>query len=150
MKALIVVVGLSLAMCQADAQKVKSNEVPAAVKNSLHKAYSMKDADWDKEGDSFEANFEQNGKEISVLFDASGTVLEAETEIKKNELPQSVLEMLKKDYSAYEIEETAKIESKGEISYEVEVEKGKQTFDLIFDANGKLVKKLSKKDEEKD
>jgi hypothetical protein len=57
---------------------------------------------------------------------------------------------LKKDYAAFEIEETAKIESKGEIAYEVEVEKGKETFDLIFDVNGKLLKKLSKEDEEKD
>lgn len=137
-------------MCQANAQKIKSSEVPAAVKNSLLKTYSMKDADWDKEGDSFEANFEQNGKKLSVLFDASGTLMEAETEIKKKELPQPVLVALKKDYAEYEIEEAAKIESKGVISYEVEVEKGKQKFDLIFDPNGKLLKKLAKANEEKD
>ncbi len=150
MKSLIVVVGLSLAMCQADAQKIKSSEVPAAVKNSLQNAFSMKDADWDKEGSSFEANFEQKGKEVSVLFDANGSVLEAETEIKKNELPQAVLKVLNQDHHEYKIEETAKIESNGEITYEVEVEKGNQAFDLIFDANGKLLKKLLKEGEEKD
>lgn len=150
MKSIIVVVGLSLTMCQTDAQKIKNNELPSVVKNALEKNYGVRDADWDKEGDSFEANFEQKRKEVSVLIDANGNVLEMETEINKKELPQTIHDTLKKDFADYEIEETAKIESKGEPTYEVEVEKGEQTFDLIFDANGKLLKKLPKEDEGKD
>jgi hypothetical protein len=84
------------------------------------------------------------------VLDGIGSILETEREIKKSELPSAIHDLLKKDYAAFEIEETAKIESKGEITYEVEVEKGKQAFDLIFDVNGKLLKKLSKEDEEKE
>ncbi len=149
MKSLIVVVGLSLAMCQADAQKIRSNEVPSSIKKSLQQNYGVKDADWDKEGNSFEANFEQKGKEISVLYDASGSVLETEREISKHELPKAVLEILKKDYADFVIEETARIDTKGVVTYETEIDKAEQSFDLIFDVNGKLLKKISKESEEK-
>ncbi len=150
MKTIIVVLGMGLAITQVNAQKINAKDVPVNVKSSLEKNYAVKDVDWSKEGANYEASFEQKGTEISVVFDGIGSILETEREIKKSELPTAIHGILKKDYVEYEIEETTKIESKGEITYEVEVEKGKQTFDLIFDTNGKLVKKLSKKDEEKD
>jgi uncharacterized protein with ATP-grasp and redox domains len=150
MKTILVALAMMLAITQGNAQKISAKDVPANVKSSLEKNYAVKDVDWDKEGTNYEASFEQNGKDISLLFDASGAVLVTETEIKKDELPQSVLDTLTKDFAAYKIEETAKIETNGKISYEVEVEKGKQNFDLIFDVNGKLLEKLPKKEEEKD
>jgi hypothetical protein len=150
MKTLLVVLGLSITMCQAEAQKIRSKDVPAEAKNTLQKRYAVTDADWDKEEGSFEANFELKGKEMSVLIDAKGNILEVETEVAKNDLPAAVLKSLENNYKDFKIEETARIESKGEITYEVEVEKGKETFDLIFNINGNLLKKLSKEDEEKD
>ncbi len=150
MKTIIVVLGMGLAITHVNAQKMNAKDVPVNIKSSLEKSYGVKDADWDKEGTNYEASFEQKGTEVSVVFDGVGSILETERQIKKNELPTAIHDILKKDYAAYEIEETAKIESKGEVTYEVEVEMGRQTFDLIFDANGKLLKKLSKEDEEKD
>lgn len=147
MKTLLVVLGLSLTMCQAEAQKVKSKDVPAEVKNTLQKSYAVTDADWDKEDGSFEANFELKGKEMSVLIDGKGNILEVETEIAKNDLPAAVLKSLESNYKDFQIEEMAQIEANGKATYEVEVEKGKQSFDLIFDFNGVLIEKLSKETE---
>ncbi|HRE65711.1 MAG TPA: PepSY-like domain-containing protein [Cyclobacteriaceae bacterium] len=144
MKTLLIVLGLSLTMCQAEAQKVKSKDVPAEVKNTLQKSYAVTDADWDKEDGSFEANFELKGNEMSVLIDTKGNILEVETEIAKNELPAAVLKSLESNYKDFKIEETARIEANGVVTYEVEVEKGKQSFDLIFDLDGVLIEKLSK------
>ncbi len=150
MKTLLVVIGMGLVIAQANAQKMNAKDVPVVVKSSLEKNYAVIDADWDKEGTDFEASFEQKGTKISVVFDGIGSILETEREIKKSELPTAIHDSLLKDYAAYKIEETAKIESKGEITFEVEVEKGKQSFDLIFDTNGKLLKKISKENEEED
>ena len=150
MKTIIAVFAMGIAITQANAQKMNAKDVPVNVKNSLEKNYAIKDADWDKEGENFEASFEQKGTAISVVFDGAGSILETEREIKKNELPIAILNVLKKDYADFEIEEAARIETKGVITYETEVEKGKQTFDLIFDTNGKLIKKLSKEDEKRD
>lgn len=141
MKAIIIVFGLGLAITQVNAQKMNAKDVPASVKSSLEKNYAVKDADWDKEGANYEASFEQKGTEISVVFDGAGSILETEREIKKSELPTPILDVLKKDYSDFEVEEAARIEAKGSITYEAEVEKGKMSLDLIFDANGKLLKK---------
>ena len=132
------------------AQKMNSEDVPGTVKAGLQKAYSGKDVKWDKEGDNFEASFKQKGKETSIVLDASGKTLETEVEINKRELPVSILDVLKKDYQGYEIEEAAKIDSNGVITYETEVEKDEKTFDLIFDGQGKLLKKESKEGEEKE
>ena len=141
MKTLLVVIGMGLLTMQVDAQKMNAKDVPVNVKSSLQKNYAIKDADWDKEGANYEASFEQKGTEISVVFDGIGSILETEREIKKSELPGAILDALKKDYADFELEEAARIETKGVITYETEVEKGKMSLELIFDTNGKLMKK---------
>ena len=38
-----------------------SKDVPDTVKAGLQKTFTVKDVDWDKGGDNFEANFKQKG-----------------------------------------------------------------------------------------
>ena len=64
-----------------------------------------------------------------------------------HEVPGVVKEAIARYYTGYEIEEAAKINSSGTITFEAEVEKGEQTFDLIFSDHGKLIKKISKEAE---
>ncbi len=87
----------------------------------------------------FEASFEQNKNDMSVVLDKVGIVKEVETEIAKDKLPKAILETLKKDFADHDIEETAMIVANGVTTYEVEVEKGKKSWDLIFDSAGKLL-----------
>ena len=144
---------IAIALCllgmQGFAQKINSKDVPAAVRSGLEKSLQVKEAKWDREGDSYEANFKKGGKEMSALLDANGTLLETETEIAKGELPQAVQDVLKKDYAGFKLEEVAKITAKGVITYEVEVEKGETTFEMIFDHQGKLLKKEEEKEDRK-
>lgn len=148
MKALLLVLAVTAGIGQADAQKIKSNEVPEAVRRELQQKFNVKDADWDKEGKNYEASFEHKGSEISVVFEVNGRILETEHEIDKNELPDAVLKALIRDYKGYKIEEAARIESNGIFTYEAEVEKSEQTLDLIFDAQGKLLKKVVLEEDE--
>lgn len=105
---------------------------------------------WDKEGDNYEASFKQKGNEMSVVLDASGNTVETEVEIEKSELPPAVLEVIKKDFAGYKIEEAAKITANNVVSYEAEVEKGEESFELIFDPQGKILKKEEEKEDKKD
>jgi len=133
---------------QAIAQKVKESEVPQVVKTAFMKAYpNAKGVKWDKEAAGFEASFDQNKNDMSVVLDKMGVVKEVETGIAKDKLPKAVLETLKKDFADHDIEETAMIVANGVTTYEVEVEKGKKSSDLIFDSTGKLLKKIDKEDE---
>jgi len=132
------------------AQKMDSKDVPTPVHAAFQKTFTSKDVDWDKDDKNYEANFKQNGKEMSVVFDAAGNTLETEVEISKAELPTAVLDVLKKDYAGYKIEEAAKITATGVVTYETEIEKGEQSFELIFDGQGKILKKEEEKEDGKD
>ncbi len=144
---------LGFGVGQGFAQKVKESEVPQVVKTAFAKAYpKVKDVKWDKEDGAYEASFDQNKADASVLFNADGTIKEVETEIEHNQLPAAVKNTLAKEYADYKVEGAAKIVAGGVTTYEAEVKKGKQTFDFIFDVDGKLLKKVekSKEKEEKD
>ena len=128
-----------------------AQNVPAAAKNKLKALYPKAEkVKWDTEAPNFEANFEVNDVEMSILLDAKGHLLETETEIEKDDLPSAVKSALKKDFSGYKIKETAKIEKNGKTTFEAQVEKGETKLDAIYSPDGKLIKKIEKqeKDEE--
>jgi len=136
---------ISLAAC---AQKVKEADVPTAVKDAFKKAYTnTNEVKWEKEGENFEAEFEVGETDQSVVFDATGQVIETEVEIKVDELPSGVKDYVAKNYKDTKIKEATKItDSKGTVTYEAEI-KGK---DLIFDTTGKFIKEEVDTHEDKD
>ena len=124
----------------ANAQKVSDKEVPTVVKSALQKSYpNAKEIKWEKEKANYEAEFEVNETDYSLLMDVSGNILETEIEIKVDALPANAKDYISKNYAGQKIKETAKItDSKGVVTYEAEV-KGK---DLIFDKNGNFIKEV--------
>lgn len=86
-------------------------------------------------------SFEQKGTKIAVVLDGTGSLLETEREVKKSELPCAIFDVLKRNYADFELEEAARIETKGVITHETKVERGKMSLKLIFEAKGKLNKK---------
>ena len=147
MKITIAMTVLCFVLNVSFAQKIKSSDVPANLRVALQQKYNVSTAKWDKEGENYEASFKQKEKEMSVVLDATGAVLEVETAIRKEELPKGILDILKDDYSDFKVEETTKIVSNELVTYEVEVKKGEQSFDLIFDDHGKLIKKIEKEED---
>lgn len=152
MKNVILIIALSLGYGSAYAQKVKEVDVPSNVKDGFKKQYpNAKVSEWEKEGANYEAEFKHNKVETSVVIDVTGSILETEVEIAVKELPAAVTEYIAKNYAGYKTEEAAKItDHKGTVTYEAEVEKGKEEFDLIFDSNGGFVKKEVETGDEKD
>ena len=145
------IVLLGFGVSQVNAQRIKESEVPQAVRTSFTKAYPRaKEVKWDKEDGAFEASFDQNKTDMSVLLDEKGMVKEVETHIEKTELPKAIQETIAKEFPGYKINETAKILTKGITTYEAEVKKEGKTFDLIFDINGKLLKKIDEETKKED
>lgn len=122
------------------AQKLQVKDVPAPVKTAFQKNFPQAKAEkWEREGDSFEAEFELNETEQSVLFDALGNLLETEIEIELNQLSKVVLDYVEAKYKRKNVKEAAKItDAKGAVTYEVET-KG---MDLLFDSSGKFIKEI--------
>lgn len=141
-----ILIALCFVAAQTFAQKMNSKDVPANVKAALEKNFLVKEAKWDKEGNNYEASFKKGGKEMSAVFDGAGTLIETEVGIARRELPRAAQDVLEKEYAGFKIEETAKITTRGVVLYEAEVEKGEQSFELIFDTTGKLLKKEAEKE----
>jgi hypothetical protein len=128
------------------------DDAPAAVKAKFASLYpNVSKVKWDKEKANYEAEFEVNKAETSCLFDASGNLLETETEIAISSLPKAVSDYCSKNFAGNKISEASKIvDSQNVVTYEAEV---KGVGDVIFDANGNFLKKVAaqkEQDDEKD
>ncbi|HXA02266.1 MAG TPA: PepSY-like domain-containing protein [Cytophagaceae bacterium] len=143
-------VTFAIAICigfNARAQKIQEKAVPEAVVKAFRTKYpTAKEVKWEKEKANYEAEFKMKETSMSAVFNPAGNLMETESEISKSMLPKAMLESLAKDYPGYKIEETAKIESEGKVTYEAEVEKGGKSKDLIFDENGKFLKTVIKEE----
>ena len=145
MKSFLVSVVFALFSLSAISQKLNADKVPQVVKTNFGKAHPNASGKWEKEDGNFEVSFKESGKEMSCVIDASGNILETETVIPVNELPQATKDYIKKNYAGVTIKEAAKIvKANGEINYEAEVKKK----DLIFDNEGKFLKVAEGKDDD--
>ena len=119
-------------------EKKEHANVPTTVKQAFEKQYPGTKAKWDNEDGKYEADFKHNGHEMSVLYNANGTVDETEMEIPVTQLPAAAANYVTQ-HKMGKISEAAKItKANGEVNYEAEV-KGK---DVIFDAAGKFLKEV--------
>lgn len=136
--AVIILFGANFGFCQ----KIQEKNVPQAVKLAVQKQYpQVKETEWQKENEHYEAEFIQNGTEISLLLDAQGNIMETEIEISVEMLPQKVREYVSQNYPKEKIKEAAKItDAKGNLSYEAEIKK----TDLYFDAQGNFISAKNK------
>ena len=146
MKRLFLFSLLAASCCTVNAQVLKEADVTQAVKAKFISLYPAKpNVKWEKEKNNYEAELKQNKIEISVLFEANGTMVQAETEILVSALPKAIADYVSKNLAGKKIEEAARInDAKGKITYEAEVGK----MDYLFDENGNFISK--EEDNEKD
>ena len=144
----IILSAVILGLFAVTAFALRGDDAPAAVKASFAKLYpSVTKVKWEKEEANYEAEFEVNKVETSCLFDASGNLLETESEISVTALPAGVSEYIAKNYAGQKIKEAAKIvDSKNVVTYEAEIKEG----ELIFDASGNFVKKVVEAEDDDD
>jgi hypothetical protein len=143
MKKLILIASSLCMINAAKAQELKETEVPDLVKQSFSKVYpNVKVDSWEKEATNYEAEFHLNNVESSALFSEHGNFIEFEQEIVLTDLPKAVIEYCTLNYKDYKLNEAAIItDVYKRATYEVELKKGKEKFDLLFDEQGNFNKK---------
>ena len=147
---IIVLLTAALMSNAACAQKISADKVPAAVLSAFKAKFSnATKTSWEMENtNEYEAGFKLNGEEVSANFDNTGKWLETETEIKVSALPAAVQAALTKDFAGFKIEEASKIESvKNGNCFEAEIERGEETFDVLFTRDGKVLSKTKVEEE---
>lgn len=123
----------------ANAQDIKTKDVPPIVKEALMKKYpKATKVSWEKEKGNYEANWGgKSGEDTSVQFTPSGAFVEEVNAIQVSQLPADVAIYVKSHYNGAKIREAGKVtDASGKHLFEAEI-KGK---DLIFDESGKFVK----------
>lgn len=143
MKKLILIASSLCMINTARAQDLKVTEVPDLVKQSFSKVYpNIKVDAWEKEVANYEAEFHLNNVESSALFSEQGNFIELEQEIVLTDLPKAAIDYCHLNYNDYKLNEAAIIKDVYKrATYEVELKKGKEKFDLLFDEQGNFVKK---------
>ncbi|MDO3624598.1 PepSY-like domain-containing protein [Mucilaginibacter sp. BT774] len=124
---------------KAQAQDIKTKDVPEIVKQALAKKYpKTSKVTWEKEKGNYEANWGgKSGEETSVQFTPAGAFVEEVNAINVSQLPANVAPYVKSHYNGARIKEAGKVtDAAGKHFFEAEI-KGE---DLIFDQSGNFVK----------
>ena len=109
MKKVTLFVFVGLIAIHLSAQKINTSEVPELVKTAFEKSYPGTKTAWEKENGNFEASFKKEGKEMSVVIDNKGAILETETSMAVTEPPPPALAYLKSHYNEMIIKELPKL-----------------------------------------
>lgn len=90
-KSLVVIVLHILSLVSFE-QKLKEKEVPQIIKKVLNEKYpNAKYVKWDKEKNNYEATFDVNQVDNSLLFNQDGTIVETEVAIQISKLNKTAL-----------------------------------------------------------
>ncbi len=146
----VAVASASFLAC-SQAQSTQPSEVPSVVLTAFQEKFPQaSDIAWDKESDTeWEAEFKMDNKEMSANFSPEGKWLQTETDIKEKELPEAVKNTIKSQFIGYEIEESAQVAMPEQNeAYEVELEKGKATLEVVIDSSGKVLRQAITEDDD--
>lgn len=127
----------------ACAQNLDASKVPVAVKTAFAKKFTGATAvGWGKENaKEYEAEFKLNGKTASANFLTDGSWVETEIEIGISEAPAPVTAAVQKKHPGTSIVKLYKIDnSKGELTYEVEIKTGNKKQEMVLKADGTVIK----------
>ncbi|RTY88554.1 PepSY-like domain-containing protein [Flavobacterium sp. GT3R68] len=124
-------------------QKLTADKIPATVQAAFKAKFpAATKVKWEKENKmEFEADFKFNGRKVSAGFDPNGKWLQTETEILVSALPEAVQASIKNHFANFKITDASSIQSgkKGNC-FESEVKKGNESFDVLFTADGKILR----------
>lgn len=142
----VLIIAASFMSCDNDAT------APQKVKDAFAKKFpSATNVEWEKESDTeWEADFKLNGKKHSSNLMQDGTWVETEYEVTESEIPQIVVNAFNSNFEDYEIEDIELTETKDGKAYEMSIEKGESEMEVVIDANGKILKKENKQEDEED
>ena len=132
--------GLFSTSCKNEGM-VNPNEVPQAVKAKFTTDHSeILDVKWELEGENYEAEYFEEGMEMSVTYNKEGQVIQTEEQIAVSTLPASILQYLEESYADAKLVKAEALKSPQGNFYEVELESSENDMELIFDQNGNFVK----------
>lgn len=136
---------IALTTTGAIAQDIPQSQVPAVVVNSFQQKFpKAKKVDWELKGNIYEAEFETGlfGTDQEAWFQQNGKLVRYKTDFGKRDLPNKVLDRVKRDFPGYSIEDVTKITAEQKVSYAFEVKNRNDEWKLVIDPQGNVLKQV--------
>ncbi|MCB9501878.1 MAG: PepSY-like domain-containing protein [Deferribacteres bacterium] len=148
MKKFIFLLAIFLLVACSPTQENTPKSVTTAFNAKFANAENVK---WELEkAGEWEAEFHQDGRKMSANFTEEGTWLETEIEMTKNDLPEDGLAKITEQYTDYDIKAVEGVETQTFKGFEIEVQKGKHTVEVLLAEDGELTVKKEKGEEDKE
>jgi uncharacterized membrane protein YkoI len=139
---------LLLAVFGPLASQAQSVTAPQIVLDQFAKDYpTAENVEWEKSGSAFEVEFNSDGDEMEVLYNAKAELIQSERTISNRELPDGVLDAFEAKYPNAAPKECSVIESGGLKHYEIEYLENGREIEVLMDESGK---ELSSDEDEDD
>lgn len=122
------------------AQKLKSKHVPASVMTAFKNDYpNTKKTYWARDSSNYQVAFHNGKAPVAVTYDPSGKKVITEMQMPVEDMPQGIIDYIKRNYPNEIVVEAAQIiHGEGMVTYEVQV----KSIALVFDANGNFMQSL--------
>ncbi|MCA1761074.1 MAG: PepSY-like domain-containing protein, partial [Bacteroidales bacterium] len=123
------------------AQKISQSNVPAVILNSFQVKFpNTDDVDWRLEKGNYRVNFEVNDKDHEVRLDDRGKIVKHVQDLFVSEIPDAVLQTIRKKVSFFDVEDADKITEDGKTIFEINFETDDKDHDFWITEKGKLLK----------
>jgi len=141
---LCLMIGCAVAWGDDEEMEMSLDEVPAAVRSAIETYAAGGEIDEvcrEAEGEAvvYEAEVEKDGREYEITVSAEGEILETETEMALEDVPEGVRTTLESFGRVGEVEDIVKEEEGGEVTYEAEVEMEGAKLELSLSPAGVVV-----------
>lgn len=141
---------LSFPSFWAQAQVVKTNEVPKSVLENFKSQYpKAKSASWEKEGENFIVSYKEEQSEAKTYYTSAGKFVKTMISIGQEDLPMNVFNNIKKTYPDYdEVLHSYLIKEPKDLQYYlvgVAVKSQQLVSDMRFTLIGSLISKSEEK-----
>ncbi len=124
----------------AMAQDLNPKDVPQLVKDAFTKENAQAtNIEWERDMDNYKVEFDIGRMEHEIWYTPSGMVIKKEQDITEADLPQAIKDVIKSKYAGYRVDDVEMTWMDNAITYEVELEKGKEEWEVTFDVQGKIL-----------
>ena len=146
---LLVALLVSAGTAGSQEQSIKKKDIPQAILDAFHKSYpNAAIKGYSRETDKGNVVYEIESLEGKIHRDisyaADGSLVSTEESLAYAELPEPVRNAIEKDYPKAKVSICEKVVKGGTTNFELLVRSGKQKQELVFNADGTLVKQEKK------
>lgn len=118
--------------------------IPSVVLNKFQANFSYaSEVDWSQNQNTFEVEFETDGRQYAIMFNSRGDVVKHKHEIQLIELPVRTRDILRNTYEDSNFDEIERIKIKNKIFYQLEIEQPVFDKEVVVDQSGETVKEFS-------